>query len=125
MTHDGQAVLGEGGPITIEGNVVEINENGEILVDKQPVDKLQIVSFADQQKLIKQGASLFSYEGPQEDEIPLEKVSVQQGTLEMSNVSTVMEMTKMIGALISSLQRSNNSHKRDDDNDDYDDMPDD
>lgn len=36
----------------------------------------------------------------------------------------LMEMTKMIGALISSLQRTNNSHKRDDDHDDYDDdMP--
>jgi hypothetical protein len=35
-----------------------------------------------------------------------------------------MEMTKMIGALISSLQRSNHNNKRDDDHDDFDDdMP--
>jgi four helix bundle protein len=36
----------------------------------------------------------------------------------------LMEMTKMIGALISSLQRSNHNNKRDDDHDDFDDdMP--
>lgn len=33
----------------------------------------------------------------------------------------LMEMTKMIGALISSLQRSNHNNKRDDDQDDFDD----
>ncbi|MBW1960466.1 MAG: flagellar hook-basal body protein [Deltaproteobacteria bacterium] len=99
VTQDGDPVLGEAGPITINGTEIRINETGEIHVDNQLVGKLDVVSFVSKDKLVKEGGSLFVNKDPQPEEIAATSARVIQGALEMPNVSTIVEMTRMIETL--------------------------
>ena len=101
VTQNGDLVLGDRGPISIQGGRVEINDSGEIWVEDEVtgtmgmVGKPAIVDFAQKDRFTKEGESLFIYNGSPLDEIVPEGVIVRQGELEMPNVSTVVEMTKM------------------------------
>lgn len=96
VTQSGDVVLGEGGPIRIEGADVHINEAGQVYVDGAQAGILKVVEFESPQKLKKEGGSLFSYTGDPSDEQTPEAISVKQGALEQPNISVVVEMTKMI-----------------------------
>jgi flagellar basal-body rod protein FlgG len=96
VTQDGYRVLGEGGPMVLEGEQVTIDEQGDINVDGSQVGKLKIVTFPDPKNLKKEGASFLSYSGNISDERTPDRVAVQQGVLEQSNVSVVTEMTNMM-----------------------------
>jgi len=97
VTRNGDDVQGENGAITLQGNTIRINEDGLIEVDGQMVDTLNIVDFEDLSQLEKDGQNLFVHQGDGEtEELPAEGVAVQQGALELSNISSVHEMTHMI-----------------------------
>jgi len=96
VTQSGDTVLGDGGPIVIDGTDIAVGPDGEMRVDGESVGRLKIVTFKSLQNLRKEGASLYAYNGPISDETLPQTVSVQQRALERSNVSTVVEMTKMI-----------------------------
>jgi flagellar basal-body rod protein FlgF len=96
VTSSGDPVLGENGPITIDGSDIQVSETGEVLVDGSQAAQLSIVTLAYPEKFSIQGESLFAYSGPATDEKPLENSSIQQGSVEQSNVATVLEMTKMV-----------------------------
>ncbi len=98
---NGNPILGQGGAIfidvaNIKGQGVEINSVGEIRVDTEVVDTLDVVSFADLNKLEKKGQNIFAYTGNTEDEILPENIVIKQMALEGSNVQVVDEMVKMI-----------------------------
>ncbi|MEA3547868.1 MAG: flagellar basal-body rod protein FlgF [Thermodesulfobacteriota bacterium] len=95
ITPSGHLVLGEGGPITIQGDDVSLSSDGGLLVDGREAGRLDIVTFADRAGLEKEGSNLFLLlEGNQE--LEAEDFTVKQGYVEKSNVNTVMEMTQMI-----------------------------
>jgi flagellar basal-body rod protein FlgG len=96
VTGNGDQVMGDSGPISIQGSNVQINENGEVLVDNSQVGKLSIVTFSSKENLIKEGESLFEYTGEATDETGAETALVKQGSLEMPNTILVIEMTKMM-----------------------------
>ncbi len=96
VTQNGDAVLGRNGRITIAGRITEINSNGEIIVDKTPLDSLDVVTFEDLRVLQKEGSSLFKSNSPLTKEIIPDNILVKQGALERPNVFIVTEMTKMI-----------------------------
>ncbi|MFH0730486.1 MAG: flagellar basal-body rod protein FlgF [Pseudomonadota bacterium] len=96
VTQDGYRVLGEGGPMVLEGGQITIGDQGDIEVDGSQVGKLKIITFPNPQNLKKEGASFLSYSGNSADERTPERVVVQQGVLEQSNVSVVTEMTNMM-----------------------------
>lgn len=101
VTQNGDPVLGESGPILIEGtggrvNNIHISDRGEIRVDNQLAGRLAVVEFEATEKLKKKGESLFVYDGPATDEKAVDALQIQQGALESSNVVTVIEMTKMV-----------------------------
>lgn len=103
-TFDGQIVLGEGGPIEIDNqqkspNEILINESGEIYLDGNLIDKLQIVAPEDPQKLMKKGANLFQFANASSGMQPVESASVKQGFIEDSNVNPVVEMIRMMEIL--------------------------
>lgn len=98
VTQDGYKVLGESGPIALDGAEITISDEGNIVVDGSQVEKLKIVTFKATERLKKEGASFLSYTGNSADEKTPDQVSVQQGALEQSNVSVVNEMTNMIEA---------------------------
>jgi flagellar basal-body rod protein FlgF len=103
VTHDGDAVLGTAGPIVFQPTDHDINISPDgtitVLEGTSRADsirgKLRLASFADAQKLLKQGNNLFSAgdnNGAQQDT----KSTVRQGFVEKSNVNVVSEMANMI-----------------------------
>ncbi|NLC52836.1 MAG: flagellar hook-basal body protein [Firmicutes bacterium] len=91
-TDNGELVLGENGPIRLDGPV-EISADGIIRSNDQVIDRLLVVMPADEALLVKEGHSRFIFDG---EWTRLETAVVQQGALENSNVNTIEEMTKMI-----------------------------
>ena len=94
ITQDGYQVLGENGPITIQGSKMVVDDTGRVLVDNQPVGKLQIVEFPNEKQLTKEGASL--YIAPPGQNGTTGAGGVRQGVLEMSNVNIISEMVNLI-----------------------------
>lgn len=104
VTKEGDPVLAGGNPVVFDPNNIEnifVNKEGGIeaySLDEGLADMgtLDVVTFADLKKIEKEGSSLFVYNGNPQDEIAPDTVSVQQGALEMSNVTSVTEMVKMV-----------------------------
>jgi len=102
VTQSGDLVLGDNGPILIPAGRIEINDAGEIWVEDETTGTMEmagkpaIVDFTQKDRFTKEGESLFTYNGSPLDEIMPEETIVRQGELEMPNVNTVIEMTKMI-----------------------------
>ena len=99
----GYPVIGGSGPIVFQqtDKQVTIAADGNITVleGNNRVDsvrgKLRVVSFADAQKLVKEGFNLYSA-GTGAAAQPDIKSTVRQGFIEKSNVSSVAEMSRMI-----------------------------
>ena len=89
-------VLGEKGPIEITGSEVDIDPEGNVSVDGEFVDRLQVVDFLKPYKLMKLGNSMFVPSDPNLTAEPVESPTIRSGTLEMSNVSVVTEMVNLI-----------------------------
>lgn len=102
VTQNGNPVLGEGGPIVIQGaeaqttDNVQIMDDGQVSVDDEIIGRVAVVDFADLTQLRKVGASLYVNDGDAADEMPAENFAVSQGALEGSNITPAIEMTKMI-----------------------------
>ncbi|MBI9087716.1 MAG: flagellar hook-basal body protein [Desulfobacterium sp.] len=96
VDQNGDAVLGQNGPITIAAGTVDINVAGEIRGDGAILDQLDIVTFGDLEKLQKEGVNNFVYTGTADDEVLPVNVAVAQGSLELSGVKSVEEMVNMI-----------------------------
>ncbi|MDI3543382.1 MAG: flagellar basal-body rod protein FlgF [Candidatus Atribacteria bacterium] len=98
ITVSGYPVLGEGGEIVLPaGGKASIDEEGNISVDGEEVDRLRIVDFADRSVIRKNGENLFVAEGV----APQEAINfrVRQGFLEKSNLDPIEAMVSMIEAL--------------------------
>ncbi|MCF7809411.1 flagellar basal-body rod protein FlgF [bacterium] len=95
ITSEGFRVLGEKGIITIEGHDVVVNNQGEIEVDGNTVDKLKMVDFQNPYKLRRNGYGLFV---PETKEQPQQagNFNIMQGYIEKSNVNVISEMVLMI-----------------------------
>jgi flagellar basal-body rod protein FlgF len=103
VTAAGDTVQGTAGPIVFQpaDHDINVSPDGTITVvegsgrgDAQR-GKLRLVSFADAQKLLKEGSNLYSA-GEGGAAQPDTKSQLQQGYLEKSNVSSVAEMSRMI-----------------------------
>jgi flagellar basal-body rod protein FlgF len=104
VTSEGFRVIGENGPIVLQpgDRNVSISPDGTISVREgnnttdSTRGKLRLASFADPQRLQKDGTSTFrAPEGMQPQAAPI-GTRVVQGALERSNVRSVLEMTRMI-----------------------------
>ena len=102
VTAAGNPVLGTGGPIVFQpsDHDVNITPDGTITVVEGSGrtdsirGKLRLVSFADAQRLLKEGLNLYSAgEGSAQPDV---KSMVRQGFIEKSNVNGVAEMSRMI-----------------------------
>ncbi len=103
---DGELVNTEGWPLasktgklSLPANIsterITISTDGQIRAAGQPVGQIKVVKFSDNAKLYRAGTTLFAPPSgmqPQETE----EVPVIQGAREMSNVSAVSEMVRMI-----------------------------
>jgi flagellar basal-body rod protein FlgF len=116
VTEDGDPLQGEGGNVTIapeDGNVT-IAKDGTLSGLKGQLGKIQVVQFADESQLVKEGANLYSTtQAPQ----PATSATVLQGAIESSNVEPVVEMSQMIEIMrayqaMTSLMQSHEDLKR-------------
>jgi len=88
VTRDGYNVLGENGPIRVEGSFT-VSEEGEIIQNGAVVDRLLIFSEAGMEKA---GETLYVNDQPQ----LATRYRIVQGALERSNVNPIREMIQMI-----------------------------
>jgi flagellar basal-body rod protein FlgF len=95
LTSQGDEVLGNGSPITITGNKVEVNGKGEIFVDGVQTGALDVVDFPKPYVLQKTGGALFTADASVTPQ-PATKTMVRQGSLEGSNVDPILEMANLI-----------------------------
>ncbi len=95
ITPNGDLVLGDGGPVLVNGKNISVADNGSITVDGQQVGTLAVVTFANLADLEKQGQNLFVAKGESQEE-PAQNFTVKQGYLEKSNVSTMKELAAMV-----------------------------
>jgi flagellar basal-body rod protein FlgF len=116
VTENGDPLQGEGGDVTIaaqDGNVT-IAKDGTVTGLNGPLGKVQVVQFADESQLVKEGANLYSTtQAPQ----PATSVMLQQGAIESANVEPVVEMSHMIEIMrayqtMTSLMQSHEDLKR-------------
>jgi flagellar basal-body rod protein FlgF len=103
VTASGYQVMGSSGPIVFQptDKAINIAADGNVTVlegtgrTDSVRGKLRLVSFADQQKLVKDGGNLFSA-GQGVAAQPDAVSRVKQGFIEKSNVNSVHEMSRMI-----------------------------
>jgi flagellar basal body rod protein FlgG len=104
VTSNGDAVLGQNGPITFQNTDHAINislsgiitvQEGNSTVDSQR-GTLQLASFANPQVLQKDGASTFMAPANVAPSPPPAGTNVMQGEIEKSNVNGVAEMARLI-----------------------------
>jgi flagellar basal body rod protein FlgG len=95
VTKNGVNVLGESGPIKINGTSIEIDSDGTIRADGNTAGKLKIAAFKNPGYLTRANDGQYIDEG-KAGLIPAEKYRVAGGYLEASNVNAVKEMVQMI-----------------------------
>ena len=100
MSSSGLPVLDAGGrPIVIPARTshVTIGRDGTIATDSGALGRLQLVRFENEDQLVRYGEGLFAAPGTEQPEtLRAKDVDVQQGAIEASNVSPIIEMTHMI-----------------------------
>ena len=124
VTQSGYPVLGNSGPIVFQqtDKAINIAQDGNVTVleGTNRVDsvrgKLRVVSFAQAQRLVKEGANLYSAgEGNAAQADTTSRL--RQGFVEKSNVNSVIEMGRMIEItrtytqISSLLQQQSDLHK--------------
>jgi len=82
-TWNGDSVLGQNGPITIDGSKVSIGGDGQVQVDGESVDRLMVVDFESPQLLKKEGGSCYSYTGEENEISTVEHGGGCQGSAEL------------------------------------------
>ncbi|MCB1555683.1 MAG: flagellar basal-body rod protein FlgF [Alphaproteobacteria bacterium] len=119
----GQLVTGNGYPVSSAGGgiltfpsnftEIKIDDHGFINTDQGLVGQIMVTEFDDLQALEATGNGL--YKAPNGAGLPAQETLVKQGMLEGSNVTPVLEMTRMIDVLRayqSTQQMLQNEHER-------------
>jgi flagellar basal body rod protein FlgG len=91
----GNPVLGEDGPIVLNGTNVEVQQDGLLVEDGAAVAQLRLVDVDDPKSLRKEGYGRFvSSEKPH----PVEegKVALRQGAVEDANIDPVLSMVDLV-----------------------------
>jgi flagellar basal-body rod protein FlgF len=104
VTSSGDKVLGDAGPIVLQptdrdvvitqDGTIKVRE-GESLNSDSTRGKLRLVNFESPQRLLKDGSSTFKAPDDMQPQ-PAQNINIVQGTIEKSNVRSVIEMTRMI-----------------------------
>lgn len=101
ITSDGHPVEAVGGSgITVSGGTAQVDDQGNVTVDGQPVGQLRLVEFANPGLLHREGANLYSASpAVLQESGPATNTRVIPDSLELSNVQTPTEMVNMLMGL--------------------------
>ena len=98
-TMDGMELQGDGGAITIEGAAsAQILNNGQVLADGVVVGQISLFTFENPTYLQQVGKNVLAANEHSGGPVEVDEVRLYPGTIEMSNVSIVEEMVRMIEA---------------------------
>jgi flagellar basal body rod protein FlgG len=109
-TSEGFPVLGERGRIVLSPGKVDINQDGEILIDGARTDRLKLAAFDNPGTLLRQGSSLLMPAQNDQAPKPATGLTVRQGYLEQSNVNPVLATVRMVAIMrhFEAIQKSVN-----------------
>ncbi len=115
VTAAGHPILGDNDrPIVIAGGgPVEITENGTVSGANGAVGRIKVVTFEDEQAMVKLSGSLYDADG--QDPEPSSDYKIQQGMLESSNINAIVELTRMLETTKSNsnvVKMSKEEHER-------------
>ncbi|MHB9143855.1 MAG: flagellar hook-basal body protein [Symbiobacteriia bacterium] len=96
VTQDGNPVLGQNGPVACRGDQVAVTETGQVIVDGQPSDQLQVVTFPTVAGLRRIGQALYQATPQSGVAQATAQPQVLTGYQETSNVNPVLEMVRMM-----------------------------
>jgi len=98
VNSDGNPVMGDGGPISVtaDDGDVHIGADGTLSGKTGQLGKLHVVSFANEQAMVQEGASLYS---TSETPAAATDFTIHQGVIESSNVQPVVEISRMIDVM--------------------------
>lgn len=99
VNQDGYPVMGQRGPITVEGNRVMVEQSGKLTVDGREADALRVVDFKNRDRALRKDLGGLFINAPGIEPQDPERVEVRSGALERSNVSPVPSLTEMIEVL--------------------------
>lgn len=106
-TITGRSVLGQNGPVVVGSGQVSVLDDGTVLVDGNPVDKLQVVEFGAAPNLQRSGnTELMAPEDGPPAEIARDTM-IRQGFVESSNVDVTATLTTII-----EIQRAYEANQR-------------
>ncbi len=91
--HDGNALLGEKGPIVAPQGTLEVRADGTVLQDGEPLDTLRLVRVPAGTALTKEGTGLFQAGAT---EAAGTAVAVRQGQVEEPNGDAVLGMVDLV-----------------------------
>lgn len=94
VTAQGDAVMGEQGPIALPNGAVAVSTDGTISVNGAVVAKLRLAEFSPRTNLTAAGNALYS--APEGSALPAASTSIREGMLEDSNVSPVEAVVQLI-----------------------------
>ena len=96
VTQQGDPILTEGGaPVFFapEDTAITITKDGTIATENGIIGKLSVVTFTNEQAMLREAGGYFNTD---EQPIPVDRPSIEQGMLESSNIKPILEMTRMI-----------------------------
>lgn len=99
VTADGFPVLGRGGEINVDGQQINVENDGSVYVDKAFIDVIKIVDFTDKKSIRNYGRNLFMNINEGNGEITPENYTIRQGYQEASNVDIMREMIELISTV--------------------------
>lgn len=98
VTADGYTVLGQAGPINIQGGKPIVQQNGDVQVNNVLRGTLRITDFGKPYRMTKTADNLFTPEAGAAGQ-PVEDFVIRQGVLEQANSHPINQMVEMIEIL--------------------------
>lgn len=92
---NGNLVMGEDGPLVLQGGTVEVQGDGSVLVDGANAGRLQIVNVDAPGKLLKEGFGRYVPGGPLRAAEP-DAARVRQGVVEEANLDPLLSMVDLV-----------------------------
>jgi len=98
VTHEGLVVMGDGGPLAVNGPGVSISPSGVVRTQDEEVGQLAVVRFEDPTVLERVGGSRFALLEGNPPPTPVDQANLLPQSLEMSNVSAIESIIELISA---------------------------
>ena len=92
---EGNLVLGDGGPLLLEGSKVEVQGDGTVAVDGQSAGRLRIVDVEDPARLTKEGFGRYA-PGGEVRPVDEDATHVRQGAVEEANLDPLQSMVDLV-----------------------------